>query len=152
MSDTAQRVIRKKSGGDTAVDGLLAGILAGLGMAAYLILSGLLSGTSPAIILGRFDPTMDGGWLVGSAAHLAVSGIYGAVFALLFALAVRWRGSFLRYGWLLGLLYGLALVALARGVLLPAAGSAMLEIEGVQLVIAHAFYGLVLGFVVSRKW
>ena len=92
MSDTAQRVIRKKSGGDTAVDGLLAGILAGLGMAAYLILSGLLSGTSPAIILGRFDPTMDGGWLVGSAAHLAVSGIYGVGFALLFAIGSALAG------------------------------------------------------------
>lgn len=152
MSDAAQRAIREKSGGDTAVDGLLAGIVAGLGMTAYLILTGLLSGVPATVMLGRFDPGMDGRWLIGTLAHLAVAGVYGVVFALLFGVVVRIRPSLLRFGWLLGLVYGLVLVGLARGVLLPVAGSALMEIATVQLVIAHVVYGLVLGFVVGRKW
>jgi hypothetical protein len=152
MSDTTRYGMKEKNMGDTAVDGLLAGILAGLGMAAYLILSGLLSGLAPAVMLGRFDPTIGGGWLSGSVTHLAVSGVYGVVFAMLFGVVVRLRGSLLRFGWLAGLIYGLGLLAIARGVLLPMAGSPLLEIGAVHLLIAHAIYGLILGFEVSRKW
>ena len=83
MSDTAQHQLREKNIGDTAVNGLIAGILAGLVMAAYLVLSGVLSGFSPAVMLGRFDPGMDGRWLIGTLAHLAVSGVYGVIFASL---------------------------------------------------------------------
>lgn len=152
MSDAAQRAMRKKNAGDMAVDGLLAGILAGLAMAAYLILAGLLSDSSPAIILGRFDPGHDGRWLFGSLAHIAVSGVYGAGFALLFAGMLRWRPLLLRFGWLAGLLFGLVLFMIARGVLLPITGSPLLQNSTAHLLIAHAIYGLILGFEVSRKW
>jgi hypothetical protein len=152
MSDATERGIRERKGGDSAVDGLLAGIVAGLGMAAYLILTSLFRGISPAVILGYFDPGMVGQWLTGTLAHLAVSGVYGVVFALLLAVVVRIREPLLRFGWLIGLVYGLVLVALARGVLLPMAGSALLQISTGHLFIAHAIYGLVLGFEVSRKW
>ena len=156
MTDAAERAIRERKVGDTAVDGLFSGILAGLGMAAYLVITGLLSGTAPEVMLGRFDPGLDGGWLAGVLAHLAVSGVYGVVFALLFALVVRWRSpssrGLLRFGWLMGLVYGLLLAALARGVLLPMAGSPLLEIAVTHLIVGHAIYGLVLGFEVSRRW
>ncbi len=152
MSDAAERAIREKKGGDTAVDGLIAGILAGLGMAAYLIVSGLLSGISPADMLGLFDPGMVGHWLTGTVAHLAVSGVYGVVFALLFSLMVRIRRPLLHFGWLIGLVYGLLLLALARGVLLPMAGSPLLQISTANLLIAHVIFGLMLGFEVNRKW
>ena len=151
MSDAAPQTIREKKIGDTAVDGLLAGLLAGLAMTAHLVLTGLLIGIPAAVTLGRFDPGMDGGWLIGSLAHLAVSSVYGAVFALMFLLLVRRWGALLRFGWLIGLVYGLVLVALARGVLLPMVGSALLEIATLHMVMAHAIYGLVLGFEVSRR-
>ena len=151
MSDAAERVMREKKGGDTAVDGLIAGILAGLGMVVYLIFVGLLSGIPAAVMLGRFDPGLDGRWLSGMLAHLAVSGVYGVIFALLFSVVVRLQGPLQRFGWLIGLVYGLLLLALARGVLLPMAGSALLEIATVHWVIAHAVYGLLVGFEVGQK-
>lgn len=152
MSQKTMRTPKDMTMGNTAVDGLLAGILAGLSMAVYLVLVGLLTGIMPAFMLGRFDPGLDSNWLTGSLAHLAVAGIYGVVFALLFAGLVRLRPSLLRWGWLLGLGYGLLLLALAWGVVLPAMASPILQITAVHLLIAHAIYGLVLGFQVSRKW
>ena len=152
MTDNAHRALRETKVGDTAVDGLIAGILAGVGMALYLVLLGLLTGLAPAVMMGRFDPGMSGGWLTGLLTHLAVSGIYGVVFALFFAGMVRIRSSLLRFGWLMGLVYGLVLLAMARGVLLPMADSPLLQISTAHLLIAHVVYGLVLGFAVSRKW
>lgn len=152
MSDAAQRALRNKGVGDTAVDGLLAGILAGLAMAVYLILSGYFNGISPAATLGRFDPSQQGGWLPGVLAHLAVSAVYGVIFALLFALPVRRRPALRRFGWLFGLGYGLILLGLARGVLLPVAGSPLLQIGILHLTLAHALYGALLGYEVSRRW
>ena len=43
-----------KSSGDAAVDGLLAGLGAGIAMAAYLIVAGVLGGESPVLVLSRF--------------------------------------------------------------------------------------------------
>ena len=152
MSDAAQRALPNKKVGDTAVDGLLAGILGGLAMAVYLILSGFFNGLSPAEALGRFDPSLQGAWLPGIVAHLAVSAVYGVIFALLFALPVRRWPALRRFGWLAGLAYGLMLLAMARGVLLPAAGSPLLQFGTVHFALAHAFYGAVLGYEVSRRW
>lgn len=152
MSDIAQRALRNKKVGDIAVDGLLAGILGGLAMAVYLVLSGFFNGLSPAVTLGFFDPSLQGGWLPGSLAHLAVSAVYGVIFALLFALPIRRWPLLRRSGWLVGLAYGLILWALARGVLLPAAGSPLLRIGTIHLALAHALYGVILGYEVSRRW
>jgi hypothetical protein len=46
--------------------------------------------------------------------------------------------------WLAGLVYSLALFALGQ-VLLRAAGSPLLELSTLSLVVAHVVYGLVLG-------
>ena len=46
--------------------------------------------------------------------------------------------------WLAGLVYSLALFALGQ-VLLRAAGSPLLELSTLSLVLAHVVYGLVLG-------
>ena len=43
--------------GDAAVDGLLAGAAAGIAMAAYLVVIGLVAGEGPAVVLARFDPS-----------------------------------------------------------------------------------------------
>lgn len=151
MSNNVQGVHRQVKAGDTAVDGLIAGILAGLTMAAFLIVAGLLSGVPPAVTLGRFDPGQAGNVLAGSVAHLAVSGIYGVVFALLFAVPARQWPALRRFGWLVGLVYGLFLFAFARGILFATLTSDMLQFTAVQLLLGHLIYGLLLGFEVSRR-
>ena len=148
---TCEKLRRRATPGDTAVDGLIAGILAGLAMAAYLVLAGLLSGVPLAETMGRFDPGQAGQWLAGTVAHLAVSGIYGVVFALLFAALLRLRPSLQRFGWLAGIVYGLFLFAFARGILFAALPSDMLQFTAVQLLVGHLIYGLLLGFEVSRR-
>jgi hypothetical protein len=151
MTDNTHQALEETKVGDTAVDGLVAGIVAGIGMAFYLVLTGLLTGFTPAVTMGLFDPLMNGGWLTGLLAHLAVSGIYGVIYALLFTGILRIWPSLLRFGWLIGLVYGLALWALSTGVLLPAAGSLVLQIASVHWLFGHVVYGLVLGYAVSRK-
>ena len=51
-------------------------------MAVYLVVAGLLLGKGLAEMLGLFDPAMAGNALTGTLAYLAVSAIYGVVFAL----------------------------------------------------------------------
>lgn len=151
MSNNVRPVPRRVRAGDTAVDGLLGGILGGAGMAAYLVVAAWLDGKATAVPLGRFDPAQGGDWLRGLLAHLAVAGIYGVLFALLFAALLRLRPSLRRLGWLAGLLYGLCLFAFARGILLPALPSDMLQFAAAQLLIGHLVYGLLLGLEVGRQ-
>jgi len=136
---------KKKSLGDTAVDGLVAGLPAGLGMAVVLVLTGLLSGTPPLVTLGYFDPAQAGNWLTGLLAHLAVAAIYGVVFALLLAAAGRIRPSLSRLVVLWGAVYGLALLAVAYGVWFTAVPSPLAQIPAWQMALAHGVYGLGLG-------
>ena len=141
--------------GDTAVDGLLAGLVAGMGMAVYLLLTGLLMGRGLAEVFGLFDPAQAGNGLMGMLAHLAVSGIYGVFFALvMMGLSKVWP-SILPMGWLVGLVYGLLLFGAARGLLLTAVDSPILEpqlrLTAVHFGIAHGVYGLVLGYWLGTK-
>lgn len=151
MTNNVRGLGNQVNTGDAAVDGLIAGLLAGSVMAAYLLLAGLLAGVPPAVIMSRFDPGQGGNWLAGTAAHLAVSGLYGVAFALLFAALLRVRPSLRRFGWLAGLFYGLSLFAFARGILFAALPSDMLAFTAAQLLVGHLLYGLLLGFEVSRR-
>ena len=135
----------EKSTGDTAVDGLIAGLAAGLAMALFLALAGLVNGTQPLVTLGYFDPARAGNWLTGALAHLAVSAIYGVIFALLQRVAGWIRPSFLRLHWLWGVGYGLLLYGLARGVVLTAIANHLTQIAAWQMGAAHLLFGLVLG-------
>ena len=47
---------RELSVGDAVIDGLFTGLLAGLGMAAVLVLAGWTGGEQPAEVLSRFAP------------------------------------------------------------------------------------------------
>lgn len=136
---------KKKSLGDTAVDGLVAGLPAGVGMAVVLTLTGLVSGRPPLVTLSYFDPAQSGRWLTGLLAHLAVAAIYGVVFALLLAAAGRLRPSVSRLVALWGVVYGLALLAVAYGVWLTAVPSPLAQIAAWQMALAHVVYGLGLG-------
>lgn len=151
MSNNVRPVPGPARTGDTAVDGLLGGIVGGAGMAVYLVVGALLDGTAAAVPLGRFDPAQSGDWLRGLAAHLAVAGIYGVLFALAFAALLRLRPALRRYGWLAGLLYGLLLFAFAHGILFAAWPSDMVQFATAQLFVGHLVYGLLLGLEVSRR-
>ena len=133
MTSSPRVAQTSSSVGDSAVDGLLAGTSAGLVMALYVAVAGLLSGQSLAAILAQFDPSPAPTPFTGALAHLAVAGVYGVLFAL------AWRG--LRRvlprvpGWLAGLAYGLVLWALAALLLrLPASATPESWLAGVAPV------------------
>ena len=133
------------SAGDAAVDGLFGGLLAGLSMAIFLILVGLTIGAGPGVTMSHFDATEGTSPWIGSMLHMAVAGVYGLTFALLYRMVVK-RVP----GWLAGLIYGAILFAMARGVL-PASGSPLVTIPFWQFGIAHLLYGLVLGAMVGKR-
>jgi hypothetical protein len=136
--------VRPASAADTAVSGLLYGLLAGLVMLVFLAAAGLLSAESLTTVLGRFDPSAAGAPLPGVLAHLAVSAVYGLPFGL------AWRALSRRLlsrapSILAGLIYGLLLFVLAEVILLPPTGSRLLEFAPITFAMAHAVYGMVLG-------
>ena len=75
--------------------------------------------------------------------HLAISSIYGMFYSLI----LHWtKARRLKMpGWLLGLIYALALWVFAVMLLLPAAQSLMLTLPWPVFFIGHAAYGLVMG-------
>lgn len=137
---------RERTWGDTAVDGLLAGLVGGVVMGLFLVVGGWLNGGPLLATLGYFDPAQAGGWLTGLLAHLAVSAIYGVGLALLLR-AVGWiRPSLTKLAWLWGGLYGLLLWGLAVGVVVTAVDSALAQIPAWEFGLAHLLYGLVAGY------
>lgn len=138
-------VVRGSSSpGDIAVNGVISGVLAGVLMAVYLVLVGWLTGDGGGVMLGRFDPT-GGRALVGLLGHLAMSAVLGAGYSLPVALVRRKR---VLSGWVTGLVYGLVLWLLATLVILPATGSALMEVAALHWALAHVVYGLSLGWLV----
>ncbi|MEJ2601419.1 MAG: hypothetical protein P8Z00_24040, partial [Anaerolineales bacterium] len=108
---------------EMAVEGLFAGVLAGAVMLLYLVASGLLSGEAVGVMPGRFSIQTPPNPLQGVLLHLGVSGIYGMLFGVVQSLLGRRLPA-------LGvaLLYALAIYLLAVLVLLPSAGSKLLDI------------------------
>ena len=75
--------------GDAAADGLLKGIVAGVVMAAYLVLAGLVVGEGPGTVLARFTPGEETSVVTGTLVHLAVSAVYGALFGAIWHMVRR---------------------------------------------------------------
>lgn len=142
---------KTKTSGDTVVEGLFGGLIAGLMMTLFLVVMALISGTAPLSIVGYFDPTRTGNWLTGLLAHLAVSGIYGLIFGLSLWTLSRIRPSLATRVVLWGTLYGLLLLLLAWFVLLPGSDIALLQIPAWQFALAHLVYGLTIGSRLSRR-
>ncbi len=135
--------------GDAAVDGLLNGVIAGIAMALYLVLATLLQGQSVGSVLQAFDLSPRSSPFVGLIMHLAVSGVYGALYGL-GEKSLRGRVPFGVPGWVAGLVYGFILFMLAGLVLLPAASSPLRDIPFYHFGIAHLIYGLTLGSLLAR--
>lgn len=148
-----KRITRTTSIGDAAVEGLIYGIVAGLGMALFLIAFEWLAGVMPLEVLGYFGANPDASPWVGLFTHVAVSGIYGVIFGMLALVAARMFGDRLNPGvWLLfGVVYGLLIFAVAKGVILPRTSSPLNELPVWALALAHALYGFVLAWLVGRK-
>lgn len=141
---------RKRTIGDVVVDGLLAGLPAGVVMGLFLIVAGLVSGARPGQTLGRFDPTGSGSPVTGTLMHLAVSGLYGVGLALIVHILGGRLANWRRYGWLLGTAYGLMVWLVARFMLLPSLGIALTDLSTAQLIPAHLIYGALLGYLLGR--
>lgn len=147
MSDTFLIKKKKISSGDAAVEGLFGGVLSGIVMAIFLAASGLALGDGPGTVLARFAPEGAQSPLGGLLAHLAVSGIYGA----LFGLGCQWTARrWIRAApaWLAALgggLYGLALLLLAQAIFLPGTGAGLREFPPFQFALAHLVFGITLG-------
>jgi hypothetical protein len=122
--------------GDTAVDGLFAGLWGGAGMLIYLVGAGLLLGDSLTDLLVRFDLTEAGSPFLGILTHLAVSMIYGVVLSILSRPAPERTPS-----WLLGGVLGAVLFLAARTLLIPGTGLAISAYPTVHLLVGHVIYG-----------
>ena len=70
-----------------------------------------------------------------------MAAVYGGVWGLVWLAVRRWLPL---PAWLAGIVYSLVLFALGQ-ILLRAAGSPLLELSTLSLVLAHGVYGLVLG-------
>ncbi|MBK8902387.1 MAG: hypothetical protein IPM53_14465 [Anaerolineaceae bacterium] len=131
----------EKAWGDTAVDGLLAGLMGGVLMTLFLALVGWAGGAPPQATVALFDPAQTGNWLSGLLAHLAVSAIYGLVLALLLRGVGRIRPSLAKATWLWGAGYALLLWGLATAVASP-----LEQIPTWEFGLAHLLYGLAAGY------
>ena len=145
----SRHVTKNSTTGDAAVDGLFGGVMAGMAMAVYLVLVGLAAGEGLGTMLSRFALDEGTAPLVGALNHLAVAGIYGVLFGVVWRLTARIRPGWLPAG-LGGLAYGLILLLLARVIILPGAASPLLEVSAIHFTLAHLIYGLTLGFLISR--
>lgn len=146
-----RRVIEKEiTTGDAAVDGLFGGVVAGVLMAAYLVVVGLVTGEGPGTLLGRFAAGEGTSPATGALLHLAVSGVYGTLFGAGWHLIVRHRGPS-RPAWAGGLAYGLVLLIVSEVAFLAGAESPLQKIPLVHWAVAHGIYGLVLGFLTNRQ-
>ncbi len=128
---------------DSAAGGVFPGLLGGIAMLVLLAVAGYLAGHTPGQVLSAFD-TAGSMPLRGALIHLAVSCVYGALFALL----IHLLPARLRPTWstpLLGLLYGLLLWLLAVTLLRQAAVSLLAAVPAAFFLLAHLAYGLVLG-------
>jgi hypothetical protein len=140
-----QPVTPDVTAGDVAVDGLLWGLGAGVAMGLYLIVLSLANGEPAGAAFRSLGLPGAAAFLTSVLGHLAVAGVYGAIWAL----AYRWVLSrFPLPAWLWGLLYGAVLFGVAWLVAIPAGlGGAQLA----HMLAAHLLYGAVLGLFTRRQ-
>lgn len=135
--------------GDAAVDGLLAGLGAGVVMLCYWGVAGLLTGAGWAIWLAHFDLNGARSPLTGALTVLSIAAVYGVLFGVLVWLTPPvWRRQ-LR-GWSLALGYTLLLLFLAQTLFLPRLDSPVRAIPWLPMLFGHLVYGLTLGRLIKN--
>jgi hypothetical protein len=136
--------------GDLAVDGLLNGVMAGVVMAIYLVISGLLTGAGVAAILSAFDLGQGTSPVRGVLIHLAVAAIYGMVFNLLYRLIGRGRSIGRGGNVIIGLAYGLLLWSITQVTFAAGINVALNSLPTVHFAVAHVVFGITLGWLIGR--
>lgn len=136
--------------GDAAVDGLLAGMAAGVVMGVALVLMELPDDVGQLQTLGRFDPA-GGSAVAGGLLHLAVSGIYGVIFAVGNRWLTGWWARARNYEWAIGTGFGLAIWLAAQFTFLPGLDSALAATPPHSFAVAHLVYGGMLGYLIGRQ-
>ncbi len=149
MRESKQVLYRARKRSDVTLDGLFGGLAGGAVMVVYLVLWGWTDGATPQAVLGLFDPDRRGVPLTGLLTHLAISAVYGILYGLVWW-ALRWSLRFGATAWLIGVVYGLALLTIAKAIILPLSGTPLAEIPTLHFALAHLLYGAVLGFVCER--
>ena len=149
MRESKSLLYRGRKLSDVILDGLFGGLAGGVVMGVYLVLWGWMAGRSPETVLGLFDPGQSGVATAGALTHLAVSAVYGIFFGLLWW-TLRWSLHLAVPSSLTGIAYGLALLSVAKAVILPLSGTPLAEIPTLHFALAHMMYGAVLGWVCER--
>lgn len=150
MSNSQPLIRARSSIGDAAVDGLLNGVVAGVVMAIYLMVSGVLTGAGLAATLSAFDLGQGASPVRGALLHLAVAAIYGMVFSLIYRLIERGRSIGRGGSVIIGLAYGLLLWAITQIAFAAGINVALSSLPAVHFAIAHALFGIVLGWLTGR--
>ena len=136
MKDVRSLARSQAAFGDVAVDGLIAGVGAGILMAAYVVATGFVLGEGPGVVLSRFDPAVPPLPQIGILMHLAVSAIYGILFGLGERVIIRGPLNATR-STSLGLLYGLGLFVLAEAVLQAAPNRVVYGSDWPHVAVPH---------------
>jgi hypothetical protein len=150
MSNSQPLMRARSSIGDAAVDGLLNGVVAGVVMAIYLSISGVLAGVGIAAILSAFDLGQGTSPVRGALIHLAMAAIYGMVFSLLYRLIGHGRSIGRGGNVIIGLAYGLLLWLITQIAFATGINVALSSLPGVHLAAAHLVYGATLGWLAGR--
>jgi hypothetical protein len=150
MSNSQPLIRARSSIGDAAVDGLLHGVGAGMVMAIYLILIGVVTGVGVTTILSAFDLGQGTSPVRGALIHLAMAMIYGMTFSLLYRPIGR-RRSIGRGGTTsMGVMFGLLLWLITQIAFAAGINVALNNLPTVHLAVAHVIYGAALGWLTGR--
>lgn len=144
MRETREFTNQQDGIGDNAVEGLFAGLLAGVGVGLFLLIVGLLSGNTIASLLQVSGADPAASPLEQLLMHLAITGVYGALFGVLYRLLAGLHRPRLP-SWLFGLLYGVALLLITRLIVRSNVDMVLRLFTWPQLIGAHLVYGLLLG-------
>jgi hypothetical protein len=139
---------------DVIIDGLFDGIQAGLLMAMYLALALIASRQGLAPFLNGLSQATGSSPLTSVFFHLAVSGIYGALFGgISKVVSIKWPGS--TSAWPsqgLGVVFGALLYLFANTILLPETQEMLKGLQPIHFLMAHLIYGWALGLLMSNSW
>lgn len=151
--ETSKRISHTLGLGDAAVEGLMFGILAGIVMGAFVLAVEFVAGKAPGTVLGYFDAGSQASPMIGSFTHIAVSGIYGVVFGVVYLVSSRILGARSSLGmWLLlGAVYGALIFGIAEGIVLPRTNSPLRELPVWVFATAHVLYGVALAWLTGRN-
>jgi len=150
MSNSQPIVKARSSSGDAAVDGLLHGVGAGIVMAIYLIVSGVLPGIGVAATLSAFDLGEGTSPVRGAVIHLAVAAIYGMVFGLVYRLIGRGRSLGRGGSSAIGLGFGLLVWLITQLAFAAGINIALSSLPAGHFAVAHVIYGAALGWLTGR--